>query len=43
MGKKILTWEELKKENPWGKEIFNIDTNELIDKIRKGTEKFVYS
>ncbi len=49
MEEKILTWKELKDENPWGKEIFNIDTNdpaamrELIDKICSGKGKFVYS
>lgn len=49
MEEKILTWKELKDENPWGKKIFNIDTNdpaamrELIDKICSGKEKFVYS
>lgn len=49
MEEKNLNWEEFNKDNPWRKEIFNIDTNnpsamkDLIDEICSGKRKFIYS
>lgn len=40
---KNIYWEDLKKDNPWSREIFNEDTDILIEKICKGKEPFVHS
>ena len=36
-------WEQLKKKNPWQKEIFNEDTDKLLQEILSEKTKFIHS